>query len=51
MFGHILELGLTAKQAEQFMFLLSSMVNGVTPSHPDTKAFQSLLKAIYDFDK
>lgn len=51
MYGHLLELGLTAKQAEQFMYLISTMVNGSTPSHEDTKAFQKLLKALYDFGK
>lgn len=51
MYGYLVQLGLSDKEAEKFWYLLSYMVN-----QPDTdilplKAFKFKLEEIYNFDK
>lgn len=44
MFGYLLELGLTVKQAEMFTYYLSIMVRHERPDNTDTYLFQDALK-------
>lgn len=51
MYGYLLKLGLTAKEAEYFLYYLSKMVHSDDPDDIPVRAFKHRLEQVYNFEK